>query len=74
MADKRKKYALFPGYVKSKSDGDIHFISAGKLAKLYGVRLSECEIFYADDQKPRRFADGLIKLYPRYDGKYEKQK
>lgn len=70
---KRKKYALFPGYVQSRTDGEWHYIDAPKLAKLYHVKLSECEIFLANDNKPRSFADGLIKLFPRYDENYDRQ-
>lgn len=41
---KKIKYVLHPGYIRSRSDGDIHYIGAGQLANLYGVPLSECII------------------------------
>jgi hypothetical protein len=40
-----KKYALHPGFVKSRTDGDRHYISAKYLAFLYGVDMRECEIY-----------------------------
>ena len=79
MADHRLtvRYLLCPGYVKSKYDGDEHYIGAMRLARLYGVDPRECEIFeprpwwpasfYRQDE--RRYKD-LIKLVPRYDGDY----
>lgn len=39
-----KKFAIFPGYVRSIQDGDMHFISAADLMNLYGVRQEECVI------------------------------
>jgi len=39
------KYAVHPGYVTSISDGDRHFISAGTLAKLYGLRPHEYKVW-----------------------------
>lgn len=75
------KYALFPGYVTSKTDGDVHFINERDLAILYGVSIKECIIV----PFPRSFFDeirwgemnrlvhelGLRKLRPRYDGNYK---
>jgi len=64
---------LRPGYIMSKTDGDIHFISADKLADLYGVRLSKCVVVH--DQFPylRESSDvTYVHLYPRYDGDYGK--
>lgn len=60
---KKKKYALHPGTVVSKTDGDWHFISAKKLATLYRVHISECVI-------ARHPVPDLINLYPRHDGNY----
>lgn len=38
----RPKYLVFPGFVRSITDGDEHFISAAQLIQLHGVKRSEC--------------------------------
>ena len=35
-------YILFPGMVVSKADGDVHYIDAPTLARLYGLDIREC--------------------------------
>ena len=70
-----KKYILCPGPVQSCIDGDLHFIGAERLAKLYGVRLSECFVWDWGkgmyDRTPRGVdTEKLIWLTPRYDGAY----
>jgi len=62
-----KKYVLFPGYVRSRNDGDRHYIDAPKLAQLYGVRLGECVIA---NERGHSALLGLIELHPRSDGLY----
>jgi len=37
-----KKYLVCPGYVRSITDGQQHYISYGKLIKLYDVNPEEC--------------------------------
>jgi hypothetical protein len=79
MADHRStvRYLLCPGYVKSKYDGDEHYIGAMRLARLYGVDPRKCGIFEPSwlarslglRLDERRYKD-LIKLVPRYDGDY----
>lgn len=74
------KYALFPGPVTSKNDGDRHFVDAPTLAFCYGVRLSECLVVPAhiSERHPRERElllerierQGLVQLRPRYDGNY----
>lgn len=67
------KYALCPGFVTSRTDGDRHYVGAVNLAELYGVPMSECVIF--DPDRPHLAAGvkatGLIFLRPRRDGRYE---
>lgn len=57
----------------SQSDRDRHYISPNRLAELYKVNPEEC-YFAKDDNDPLLLAlrrgEGLIELYPRYDGKY----
>jgi hypothetical protein len=38
----KKKYILIPDYVISRTDGDLHYVDAMQLARLYNVPLSEC--------------------------------
>jgi hypothetical protein len=74
------KYALFPGPVTSKTDGDRHFVDAPTLAFCYGVRLAECLVVPAHigERHPRERElllerierQGLIKLHPRSSGNY----
>ena len=67
-----KKYLLCPGWVPSKTDGDRHYITAGALARLYGVPLSEC-LTMPEGDKARGWNKnhGLIELGPQYHGRYE---
>ena len=66
----RKKYLLCPGWVTSQTDGQHHFISASRLARLYNVRMDECEVFEPDARPLAKHA-GLIRLTPRFDGQYK---
>lgn len=66
------KYILCPGYVTSRNDGQRHYITAARLARLYGVRYQECLI---DDEvshltRGLHVLPGDVRLYPRYDGDY----
>lgn len=66
---------LHPGEVKSKNDGDIHFISAQQLARLYGVNYKECHVIYQDRPETSRGVVARhddVHLFPRYDGNYKK--
>ena len=65
-------YVLLPGYITSKIDGDIHYIGARQLAKLYGVDYNECYVINDEREslwghKPQQ---GDIELYPRTNGNY----
>ena len=67
-----KRYLLCPGDVMSKTDGQYHYVGAHELARLYGVRLDQCEV--RPHREIARFGwrphPGLIELHPRYDGNY----
>ena len=67
------KYAVHPGYVISKTDGDRHYISALQLAFLY--RLYPDQFVVWDDKDPRsnigRNPEVYKHLYPRIDGDYK---
>lgn len=64
----KKKYAIHPGFVRSQNDGDEHFISAGRLARLY--ELEPGEWFRWDDDYERRPWDQFVHLFPDYYGRY----
>ena len=62
------RYILHPGYVRSKYDGDEHFIGGPRLARLYGVSLRDCVYGDVCTYAPR---EGDIHLRPRFDGDYQ---
>lgn len=64
-----KKFAVHPGPVVSKNDGDLHYISAWTLVKLYELRSGEYIIWDTYRTRGLRQED-YIHLYPRHDGKY----
>lgn len=68
------KYLVYPDYVRA-ADGDVHFITAQMLMRLYGVRPDECIVVRSDDEHQFRaysqeFLDSLKHLAPRTDGNY----
>lgn len=72
VGQQRVKYLLCPGDVQSKTDRQWHHVGAQALARLYGVRMDECEV-----RPVRAFArfgwrptPGLVELHPRWDGDY----
>lgn len=38
----KKKYKVYPAYIHSINDNDIHYIPFFKLCRLYGVNPAEC--------------------------------
>ena len=68
-----KLFALHPGYIYSRKDGDRHFIGMRKLVDLYQLRHDE--VVEWDSENPYTFLgknwDDYIHLFPREDGKYE---
>lgn len=76
------KYALHPGPVTSKNDGDLHFIDAHTLARLYRVRPAECVVVPWEAPAPGRERERellleriermeLVHLYPDFHGNYK---
>jgi hypothetical protein len=67
-----KKYAVHPGFVISRIDGDKHFINSAQLARLY--ELDSDEYIVWNEREPRTYLgrreEDYIHLYPRYDGNY----
>lgn len=73
----KKKYVLCPGFVKSNTDGQTHYIDALVLASLYGVHPRECDVYEpASWWTPRYWQEiekrqaGMFRLTPRVDGNY----
>lgn len=69
------KYILYGGEVRSQNDGDIHFISAQKLMKLYNLNPKDCVLINNDIDRKTKLAglnlNGVhMVLHPRYDGNY----
>lgn len=66
------KYAIHPGYVTSFRDGDRHYLSASRLAELYG--LSKDRYIIWDRSRPETYRgrdwDDFKHLFPRPDGRY----
>jgi hypothetical protein len=72
-----KKYRCMGGYITSRSDGDRHYISAHKVAELYGVSPAECIFVDIDDSTEKTkgyhpdFIESMVTLWPRDSGNYE---
>ena len=62
------KYLVIPGNIRSKNDGDLHYITAHQLIQLYRVDPDECIVY--SPQYPLRELE-LIPLTVRFDGEYE---
>jgi hypothetical protein len=71
----RMKYAICPGWITSRNDGNRHFIGFANLVKLYGVDLAEC-VLVTDGQRTgwsEEELSGLTWLHPQSSElKYEK--
>lgn len=63
------KYAIIPGYVKSQYDGQVHYVDAPQLMRLYGVRRDDCIIVHKE--LPTQYPTHYIPLAPREDGAYK---
>lgn len=64
------KYFIYPGEVRSKSDGDIHYINGEQLIRLYNLNPSECKtILQSKDERGYDLSKITI-LRPRSDGNY----
>ncbi len=72
-----KKYAVYPGFVRSSSDGARHYITAEQLCFLYGVSMEDCIVVRPNmylDPSMRGTIDHAVtlpRLGPRWDGKYK---
>ena len=72
---KSLRILLRPGYVESRHDYDIHYISASQLMRLYNVLPTD--IILSEDKNnlrsmpfDRLVKEGWIELWPRKNGDY----
>ena len=54
----------------SKNDGSVFYVSANQVRRLYKVPLHECIMVNREEDRMGLNTEGLIKLFPRYDGNY----
>lgn len=64
------RYALHPGWIPSKNDGDWHYINCQDLMRLYGVPANLC-ISWHSRPRYRGEEESFVHLFPDYDGKYD---
>lgn len=65
----KPKYLILPARVISRTDGDLHTVTAAQLINLYRVNPAEC-IVYSWQGYEAGYPDGLVELSSRADGKY----
>lgn len=66
-----KKYALHPGWVTSRYDREQHYITAGALAELYGLKPDQYVVWIFPNNIGCEWSN-YIHLYPKYHGDYKK--
>ena len=75
---KRARIAIHPGEIISETDGQRHFISADRLARLYGIKIRPLDVTVWDFRRPENNIglnpDDFLHLYPLRSGKYHKIK
>jgi hypothetical protein len=63
------RYVVHPSYVKSRQDGDVHWIGFAQLCRLYNLPPGSTNV--ADGEVPGyREEPGDVHLHPRVDGNY----
>lgn len=72
-----KQYICYSGWIKSRSDGQMHYVQASKLASYYKVNPNECIFIDSPGDleiKTRGYTPEALEkmqpLYPRDDGDY----
>lgn len=66
----KRKYVLHPGNITRNIDGQSHYVSAARLADLYGVSLRDCITDLGDGSHAVFSVPGATHLYPRADDDY----
>jgi hypothetical protein len=64
------RYIVHSGYVKSKTDGDVHWVGFGQLCRLYGLQPHATDVFNGDRCTNLKPLPDDIHLHPRVDGDY----
>lgn len=64
------RYAVYPGFVISNSDGQRHYISFKRLCELYQLNPAECIDATWEGQVRGRDLSQFTHIYTRADGKY----
>lgn len=64
------KYIVVPGYVRSKTDGQDHYISAHQLISLYGVNPEDCIVVTGAGANSVTSFDKIV-LKPNCEGNYK---
>ena len=62
---------VHPGYVRSISDGDLHYLNFYELCGLYGKDPRKVRLWKEGAMQGYREQEGDRHLYPREDGKYD---
>jgi len=68
----QKKYIVIGGRIKSRFDGDYHYVNAKRLCELYQINPNEC--YLAEENMPESLLGlrfDLPVLTPRNDGIYK---
>lgn len=73
-----KQYICYSGFVKSNSDGDVHYISASRVAQLYRLNPNDCIFIDSPsdlEHKTRGYTATTLakmtRLWPQGSGDYE---
>ncbi len=62
-----QRYVLYPGPVCDGVDGQLHFISASALTRMYGVDMRDCMVFEPSPHNRAENYEGCIHLRPYRD-------
>lgn len=66
-------FVLVPGWVKSRTDGDLHYVDGWMLHALYGMAQGQCVVFHEGrfiNRGAQLWPGPSIWLGPRADGQY----
>lgn len=71
---KKKKYIVIGDTVRSKSDGQEHFVPAFQLCRLFQLDPEECHLMSSQDpdlgRKLRTLSQVMPRFYPSESGNY----
>lgn len=73
MVEPAYKYAVYPGWVRSRDGNNEHYISFPELCAKYGVDPEECQMVIEppSPKHPTPDTEGLIELRPKVRGDYD---